>query len=83
MAKRQNGICALILTVIKSCFPLLPRLSLVLELNVFKFIRLAAGASYRLTSEIEDGTMGRLDINGWNGRFHFFFQWICGDRGLG
>ena len=47
-----------------------------LELNVFKFMRLTAGASYRFTSDFDLGVVNRDDINGWNANMGLRFGWF-------
>lgn len=46
------------------------------ELNVFRFMRLAAGASYRFTSDIKVGDTLEKDIEGFNANLSLRFGWF-------
>jgi hypothetical protein len=47
-----------------------------LELNVFKFMRVAAGASYRFTTDIDLGSMDKDALNGWNANLSLRVGWF-------
>jgi hypothetical protein len=47
-----------------------------LELNLFKFMRVAGGASYRFTTDIDIGGMDSKDINGWNANLSLRIGWF-------
>lgn len=47
-----------------------------LELNVFRFMRMTAGASYRFTTDFDLAGMDRSDINGWNANLGLRIGWF-------
>lgn len=47
-----------------------------LELNLFKFMRVAGGASYRFTTDVEMGGLDKKDINGWNANLSLRIGWF-------
>ncbi len=47
-----------------------------LELNVFRFVRLTGGASYRFTTDFDLGVMDRDDITGWNANIGMRIGWF-------
>ena len=47
-----------------------------LELNLFKFMRVAGGASYRFTTDIDMGRLDNKDISGWNANLSLRVGWF-------
>lgn len=52
-----------------------------LEVNIFRWMRLAGAAGYRWVNDIETSTLGSRDLNGWTASINLRFGWFGRNRG--